>query len=295
MFYRRKIILALLQAFEGRLPQVNLYKLLLIVSKQQLKTEYDFVPYMYGCYSFSLYADIATMCKKGLLKEEKDKSICRLDKKNYFSTLTEADKKIILSVHQKFAKSTADDLMRYTYTNYPYTAIKSVIAETLLTKVELAKIKTFRPASEKTILFTIGYEGISLEKYLNRLIKNDVKVLVDVRNNPVSMKFGFSKSQLKSYCEKLQIEYVHIPELGIKSDLRQELNTQTDYDKLFSRYRKANLSKTTSYQQQILNLLQYHQRIALTCFEADICQCHRKPLAEAITQLSSWSFELNHI
>jgi len=52
-------------------------------------------------------------------------------------------------------------------------------------------------------LFTIGYEGISLEEYFNRLIKNDVKVLVDVRNNPLSMKFGFSKTQLKRFCEKL--------------------------------------------------------------------------------------------
>ncbi|MGH2622634.1 MAG: hypothetical protein ACRDE7_03125, partial [Sphingobacterium sp.] len=36
-------------------------------------------------------------------------------------------------------------------------------------------------------------------------------------------------------------------------------------------------------------------RIALTCFESDICQCHRKPLAESISNLPDFKFELMHI
>jgi uncharacterized protein (DUF488 family) len=295
MFYRRKVILALLQAFGGKLPQINLYKLLLIVSKQQQEPEYDFVPYKYGCYSFSLHADIEVMFKRNLLKKEANKSLSKLDKKNYISTLTESDKKIILSVQQQFAKSSSNDLMRYTYIKFPYTAINSQTAEGILSEQELMEVKACKPKFEKIILFTIGYEGISLEEYLNRLIRNDVKVLVDVRNNAVSMKFGFSKSQIKSYCEKLQIEYVHIPEVGIQSELRQELNTQNDYDKLFARYRKSNLSKTTVYQKKILELLKTKERIALTCFEANVCQCHRKHLSEAITQLPGWDYELKHI
>jgi uncharacterized protein (DUF488 family) len=145
------------------------------------------------------------------------------------------------------------------------------------------------------VLFTIGYEGISLEEYLVRLLKNDVKVLVDVRNNPLSMKYGFSKSQLKKYCASLGIDYVHIPEVGIQSDQRQELNTQSDYDKLFAVYRKNNLSKTTTSQNEILKLLKQHKRIALTCFEANICQCHRKHLAEAIETLPDFNYEVKHI
>lgn len=295
MFYRRKVILALLQIFGGNLPQINLYKLLLIISKQQEKPDYDFIPYLYGCYSFSLHADLVTMCKRNLLKEDNNKSLHKVDKKNYFSTLKELDKKIILSTHQLFANYSANDLIRFTYTNYPYTAIRSEVAKTLLTVSEFDKVKAFKPTSGKTVLFTIGYEGISLEEYLNRLIKNDVKVLIDVRNNPVSMKFGFSKNQLINYCEKLKIEYIHIPEVGIQSELRQELKVQTDYDNLFARYRKTNLSKTGPSQQKIFDLLQTKKRIALTCFEADICQCHRKHLSEAIAQLPGWNYELKHI
>ncbi|MDZ4793177.1 MAG: DUF488 domain-containing protein [Bacteroidota bacterium] len=294
MFYRRKVILGLLQAFGGKLEKINLYKLLLIFSKLQPKPQYDFVPYKFGCYSFSLHADLVTMYKKEQLKDE-DKSVSKVDNKNYLALLTESDKKILQSIYQQFFNSSGDDLMRYTYTKYPYTAINSQTAKTLLTKEQLGKVNASRPITNRTTLFTIGYEGISLEEYLNRLIKNDVKILIDVRKNALSMKFGFSKNQLENYCNSLGIEYLHIPEVGIHSEFRQELNTQSDYDKLFSLYKKSNLSTTTTHQQKILDLLKEKKRVALTCFEANICQCHRKHLSEAITKLPEWDFELKHI
>lgn len=295
MFYRRKIILGLLQVFGGKISQIKLYKLLLLVTKRQQKAEYDFVPYQFGCYSFSLHADLETMYKKGMLKEDENKAIHKIDKKNYFSTLTDSDKKIILSIHEQFKDFSNDEMIKFTYTKYPYTAIKSQIAEKLLSSAEYGDVKNAVPVQNNTTLYTIGYEGISLEEYLNRLIKNDVKLLIDVRRNALSMKYGFSKSQLKRYCGNLGIEYLHIPEVGIQSDLRQELNTQADYDKLFANYGKSSLKITTVYQTKILDLLKTNKRIALTCYEANICQCHRKHLAEAITHLPGWSYELKHI
>ena len=144
-------------------------------------------------------------------------------------------------------------------------------------------------------LFTIGYEGISLEHYLNKLIKNNIKLLCDVRKNALSMKYGFSKSQLKNACEGVGINYLHIPEVGISSDKRQELNSQADYDKLFKEYISTNLSKTTSSQKEILDLLKKYKRIALTCFEADKCQCHRTHLAEAISNFKEFKYQVEHL
>jgi len=144
-------------------------------------------------------------------------------------------------------------------------------------------------------LFTIGYEGISLEAYLNKLIKNNVQVLVDVRRNPLSMKYGFSKNSLKKFCENLGIQYMHFPEVGIDSNQRQELNTQKDYDELFEHYKLNNLKNTKQTQATILDVLKSNKRIALTCFEANICQCHRKSLAEAIVALPDFNYELKHI
>ncbi len=186
-------------------------------------------------------------------------------------------------------------LMKHTYINFPFYATRSEAAENILTKEEFEKVTQAKQKGNKTVLFTIGYEGISLEEYLVRLLKNDVKVLVDVRSNPLSMKYGFSKSLLKKYCASLGIDYVHIPEVGIQSAQRQELNTQSDYDKLFAVYRKTNLNKTTDSQNVILKLLKRSKRIALTCFEANICQCHRKYLAEAIENLPDFDYEVKHI
>jgi uncharacterized protein (DUF488 family) len=211
------------------------------------------------------------------------------------SSLTYQDKEILKEVKQAYSKLSANALMTHTYLNYKYYAINSLKAKSILNTDEYNQVVASRPVNDTTTLYTIGYEGISLEAYFNKLIKNDVKVLVDVRSNPLSMKFGFSKTLLKKFCENLNIQYLHIPEVGIRSEQRQQLNSQTDYDKLFSEYRKKNLKETVMQQQQILELLKEKKRIALTCFEADICQCHRKHLAEAITGLAGWEYELKHI
>jgi uncharacterized protein (DUF488 family) len=294
MFYRRKVILALLQIFEGSIDKISLQKLLFLFTKHQVKPEYDFVPYKYGCYSYSANADLSAMVKKGMLGETTSHFTCN-EKINYFNLLKDNDKKLMLDVKDQYGLMNADALMKHTYLNFPYTAINSLKAKDILTAEQLEKVNNSRPKANKTILFTIGYEGISLEAYLNQLLKNDVKVLVDVRNNPLSMKFGFSKSQLQRYCNALGIDYVHYPEVGIQSEQRQELNTQADYDKLFAVYCKENLTKTFSSQEKILKLLIENKRIALTCFEANICQCHRKYLAEAIENLPNFEYEVKHI
>ena len=234
------------------------------------------------------------MVKKEMLIED-NSSYKRSDKTDYFKQLKEADKRILVEIKTSYAKMSSTALMRHTYINFPFYAINSNIASEILSEPDLEKVNLSKPKNSKCILYTIGYEGISLEEYLNRLLKNDVKVLVDVRNNPLSQKFGFSKNQLKNYCESIGIRYIHFPEVGIQSNQRQELNDQADYDKLFEIYKIENLKKTIATQEKILNLLEVHKRIALTCFEADICQCHRKYLAESIARLPKFIYEVKHI
>jgi hypothetical protein len=294
MFYRRKIILALFQLFDGQLEKIRLQKLLFLFSQRQQKPDYDFIPYKYGCYSYSANADLTTMVKKGILNET-DSTFSSNEKSDFIKTLKESDKRNIQEIKSLYGKMDSTALMKHTYINYPFFAINSIKASSILTKGELEKVNKCKPLNNKTILFTIGYEGISLEEYLTRLVKNDVKILVDVRNNPQSMKYGFSKNQLKNYCASLGIEYVHFPEVGVQSNQRQELNAQVDYDNLFAGYKRNNLSKTKSTQTAILNLLIKHKRIALTCFEANIWQCHRKHLAESIELLPGFEYETKHI
>ena len=294
MFYRRKIILALLQMFDGRLEKIRLQKLLFLFATRQGKAEYDFIPYKFGCFSYSANADMTAMVARGFLNED-ETTFEKKDNTDYLKQLKPDDLKLLQEVKTNYGKMSAAALMKHTYINFPFYATQSEAAGNMLSNEEFEKVTQAKPKGNKTVLYTIGYEGISLEEYLVRLLKNDVKVLVDVRNNPMSMKYGFSKSQLKKYCASLGIGYVHIPEVGIQSDQRQQLHTQSDYDKLFAIYREHNLTKTTAYQNEILQLLKQHKRIALTCFEANICQCHRKHLAEAIENLPGFDYEIKHI
>ena len=89
------------------------------------------------------------------------------------------------------------------------------------------------------ILFTIGYEGLSVEAFTNALLKNDVRLLCDVRKNPLSRKYGFSKSLLEHIMGTVGIEYIHFPDLGIESSRRSSLETQEDYKSLFVNYTKT--------------------------------------------------------
>ncbi|MCL2832290.1 MAG: DUF488 domain-containing protein [Treponema sp.] len=140
----------------------------------------------------------------------------------------------------------------------------------------IARIKAVKEQLRQTeqILFTIGYEGLSIENYLNTLIKNDVHVLCDVRNNPFSRKFGFSKNNLQEYLKNVCIEYVHLPELGISSEKRNNFNSDKDYRNLFIDY-KLSLSKRQDNIDRIYQLLQTKTRIVLACFEHDPSYCHR--------------------
>ena len=294
MFYRRKLLLSLLEIFGNELEKIRLQKLLFLLTKKQVKQDYEFVPYKLGCYSFSANADLTAMVKKGLITET-DSSFRKNDNISYFELLRPLDKKLINDTKEFYGNMNSNSLMKHTYINHPFWAIKSLVAKDILTPDLYKRVEDAKPKIEETILYTIGYEGISLENYFLKLLSNDVKVLVDVRRNPLSMKFGFSKTLLQRYCKALEIEYIHFPEVGIHSNDRQELNSQNDYDELFQNYISESLPKTIDTQNLIIDILERKHRIALTCFEANICQCHRKHLAEEIISNPRFKYKMKHI
>ncbi len=293
MFYRRKIILSLLQLLDGEVEKTKLQKLLFLYNQRKQNPEYEFVPYKYGCYSYSAKADLNTMVKKEYLSDN-NKGYQKKDPKNYLTTLKTSDKKLLINTIETYGNMSNETLIKHTYINFPYHAIKSTIAQNVLDEKLYQRVIDVIPSQKDKGLFTIGYEGISLENYLNRLVKNNISLLIDVRKNPLSMKFGFSKTLLKRYCESLGITYMHIPEVGIDSSQRQELETQEDYDLLFEKYKATTLKETIENQNIIIKLVEKYNRVALTCFEANVCQCHRLPLAESIQKINP-KIKIDHI
>lgn len=286
--------MSLIELLGGEVEKLRFQKLLFLYAMRKQEPEYDFVPYKFGCYSYSAKADMNTMVKKGYLTESENK-YGKLDSTNYLQKLKTADRNILQEVVLDYGQMSSNTLIKHTYLNFPFYAIRSTIAKDILPGQLYDRVEKALPKNEETTLFTIGYEGISLEMYLQKLVRNNVKLLVDVRKNPLSMKFGFSKTLLKRYCNSLGIEYMHIPEVGINSEKRQQLDTQSDYDRLFSEYCQTTLQDTLVEQNRILVLLKDYKRIALTCFEAEPCQCHRTYLADAIKELPDFQYEVKHL
>ena len=283
MYYRRKLLLAILQKGNNILGKINLQKLLFLITKEQKTSFFDFIPYKFGCYSFQANKDLEVLSRYYLLIESQEKNwILKTNTENYFNQLRQEDQKIINEIFENFDINNTSKLTKYVYDKYPYFTINSGLNLSDIQKKKQEKENKKILKSEKR-LFSIGYEGISIDTYLNLLIKNNIKLLCDVRKNPLSMKYGFSKNQLKKYCENINIKYFHIADLGIESEKRKNLNTIDDYSKLFKQYEKTLHIKNISLQ-KLKSLLDKYNRVAITCFEKDYKCCHRSILAKYYNQ-----------
>lgn len=295
-FNRQKLLLALLQSFNGRLSKLDLQKLLFLFVEEfgAKKKAYEFVPYHYGCYSFQANSDLKTMHNYGFIYLDENSNDIELSDNtiNYIDDLKETDKVSLNKFVQKYKDLSGNNLIAHVYKSYPYYTMNSKIAHKF----------SIKPYQKQPILFqeaekdfcTIGYEGITFENYLNKLITNNIQILCDVRKNPYSMKFGFSKNMLKHALEQVGIKYIHLPELGIESEDRQVLNTLEDYKTLFKEYETTTIQ--TNEAQQALKYIydiSKQENIALTCFEKDIEYCHRGVIAKMLR--NQYQLEYNNI
>lgn len=296
LFNRQKLLLALLESLGGSIGATDFQKHLFLFTRLfESERSFDFLPYKFGCYSFQAAADKRKMIAQEILLDDRTWT---LTNKNisYSSVLSKGDQTRLSAYVVGHGKLTGKSLIRHVYKNYPYYAIRSEIVEEHLDDTELAIVAAAKPKKRrKSMFFTIGYEGQSIETYIDQLIQNDVRLLVDVRKNPLSRKYGFSKTALSGICESFGIAYLHIPSLGIPGDQRRNLVTQDDFDRLFQRYDEEVLPKNQASINQLVDLFLKHKRIALTCFERQHFQCHRDRVANAVVANASAQVTLSHI
>jgi uncharacterized protein (DUF488 family) len=132
-------------------------------------------------------------------------------------------------------------------------------------------------------IFTVGYERVSIEKFIRKLVEKKIQRIIDVRCNPISRKPGFSKTALRTKLQEAGIEYVHLPELGIPSSLRKSLQTDDDYSALFLYYEEHILPNVAEKIAEAITLLK-EMPSAFLCFEEDPKHCHRTRLAHYIAR-----------
>lgn len=294
MYYRRKILLALLQTFGGTLPKIDFQKYLFLLNVNEQDPSFEFLPYKFGCYSFQANQDMQTMVKYNLVTDS-EKNWQIKSELNYLNELKVEDKIRIKELHSRFGNLKGRNLIKYVYENYPYYSINSTIKENILDGQQLTAVENAKPTKNDFTLYSIGYEGKTVEHFTNQLIMEDIKVLCDIRKNALSMKYGFSKKQLKNVIEKAGIKYIHIPALGIVSDKRQQLNTKDDYENLFRSYEIETLPEKDDEISDLYNMFIENKRIALMCFEADHNFCHRSRTIEALKNKFEKDYLIKHL
>lgn len=131
-------------------------------------------------------------------------------------------------------------------------------------------------------LYTLGYQGIDIAKYVKTLRKAGVGIVIDVRETPWSYKRGFCKTALSAELSKAGIEYVHLRSAGNPKENRR---TASSTQECLRRYRHHLRNDQKGLLDLIAVLRSAKKRnlsACLTCYERAPYECHRSVLAASV-------------
>ncbi len=278
MLIRQRTLLYLFQSAGGCVSHLQATKWAFVLAHDTESgggdTFYDFLPYKFGPFSFSLYQEAGKLCGRGLL-EEADSENWELTSngERQIGNVPSAIKKDVHRVLAQYGGVSSSGLMKKIYKRHPWF--------TILSEVERHQE---RPMGEPGA-YSAGYEGLSVDAFLNRLLRNGISRVIDVRRNPVARRYGFHRKTLAGLCNKLEIEYRHFPRLGIATDKRRQLSTYDDYDRLFKEYEHTTLVHEKAPLQEVAKLMTENPSV-LICSEADPSFCHRTRVANKVSEMT---------
>jgi hypothetical protein len=134
-------------------------------------------------------------------------------------------------------------------------------------------------------IYTLGYQGLSTEMYVQALINAGVGLVLDVRERAWSQRPEFVKSRLQTLLMSSGIEYAHIKAAGNPSANRK---TARSAAQCMSRYRN-HLAKNSNCLRTLLLSIESASNdgrpACLTCYERHYTDCHRSVLMEELIKL----------
>ena len=146
-----------------------------------------------------------------------------------------------------------------------------------------------RPRRFRGRIATIGYEGRSIDEFVALLVAADVDILVDVREQAMSRRKGFSKRALTSAVEAADIVYRHEPRLGNPKANRDPFRSGSEVARQTF---LAHLNNGSRAKYDEVVELARDNVVALVCFERAHEQCHRSCIsAQAQSEHPSLSVE----
>jgi len=280
LFERQRIMLEIIKRTPSSTTHTHLMKWLFLM-KHETETGrspsfYDFVPYKYGPFSFLAYRELGALRSDGLVGADTLSIPDRVQEivSEETSKLSRNTRKSIDIILLKYGRNSRQHLTDDIYKRYPWYASLS----------ELKPTVSAVPAAALAV-YTVGYEGRSVDALIDLLLHAGISRLIDVRKNAFSRKYGFSGKTLRKICTDTGIEYIHTPSLGIPSNLRSDLDSDMAYTRLFDRYEKEILPFEDESIQHVARMAQ-ELPSAMMCFEKDSNYCHRGRLAKKVSKIA---------
>jgi hypothetical protein len=177
---RQKTVLGLLTQAAGPLSPTVFVKLVFLLRHetelQEDRSFYDFVPYSFGPFSFTLYRDLSRLRQNGYVTPQEERvALCA-------GALGPAGQRVrelpapvrsaVADVVGRYGGMSRKALIRHVYSRYPWFALNSKLPER-------DSVSVPQPRQAALAVYTAGYEGRSVEAFLNDLLTRGIHVVVD--------------------------------------------------------------------------------------------------------------------
>lgn len=141
---------------------------------------------------------------------------------------------------------------------------------------------TCRYTSRMHRLATIGYEGTTVDEFLDTLRGAKIELLVDVRAVAMSRRPGFAKTALAANLRGAGIDYLHLRQLGTPADGRAAARSGR-HEQMKEIFLHQLASSQAQAELAVLgDLIRSDRAICILCFEANPAHCHRRLVAESL-------------
>lgn len=136
-----------------------------------------------------------------------------------------------------------------------------------------------------TKIYTIGTNGKSPRQFFKLLKENGIDLLIDVRLNNKSQLAGFAKGgedYLGYFLNDLfGIEYIHDPVFSPTDEILDGYHKDHNWDKYVVKFNK--LIKERKFREYFNKKYSKYKKVCLLCAEETADKCHRRLVAEAIS------------
>ena len=279
MTKRQRVLLGFIARAPGAVHRTHLMKWLFLLREEAPAAAgdgfYEFVPYKFGPFSFQAYRDMEGLEADGLLAPDEPRipAAARADADAAVAELDASVADGMATILARYGEIPRDRLLDDVYARYPWYASRSELRPSVPAPVAPLAV------------YTVGYQGRTVDGLLDLLLRAGVRGVLDVRSNPVSRKYGFGGRTLARLCADVGLVYAHLPSLGVPSALRGDLTSRAAYDTLFDHYEREILPGQGAALDQAASLMR-ERPMALLCFEADPSECHRGRLAPHVAARS---------